>query len=107
MDIASLRTPSVRRTLEAINQGKIEDFLALFTPDATVVDVSTYTGAQEIRNWAQRETFSVHVRFQLEAEQNEEGTIVSGQVHSSGGYNGPAIFSFTLRNNLIKQLTIE
>lgn len=107
MDTASLRSPLVRRTIEAINQGKLDDFMALFAPDATIVDVSTYRGHHEIRAWAQRETFGVHVRFQLKREKNAEGTIIEGHVQSVGGYNGPATFSFTLRGNTIERLVIE
>jgi hypothetical protein len=106
MKTASLHSPLVRRTIEAINQEKLDDFMALFAPDATVVDVSTYTGHQKIRQWAQRETFNVHVRFQLEREKNTEGTIVEGHVQSVGGYNGPATFSFTLRGDMIERLVI-
>ena len=107
MDITSLRSSIVRRTLEAINQGKLDDFMALFAPDASVVDGPTYTGLPEIESWAKRETFGVQLRFHLESEENDEGTIVVGHVHSDGGYNGPATFSFTLHNDSIAQLIIE
>jgi ketosteroid isomerase-like protein len=107
MNTASLHSPIVRHTIEAINQGKLDDFMALFAPDATVVDVSTYTGHKAIRHWAQRETFNVQVRFQVEREKNAEGTVVEGHVQSVGGYNGPATFSFTLHGNMIERLVIE
>ena len=38
MDVASLHSPLVRRTIETINEGRLDEFLALFAPDATVVD---------------------------------------------------------------------
>ncbi|GHO63279.1 hypothetical protein KSC_021710 [Ktedonobacter sp. SOSP1-52] len=107
METASLRSPLVRRAIEAINQGKLDDFMALFAPDATLVDVSTYTGFQQIRDWAQRETFGVHVRFQPESEKNAEGTIIAGHVQSVGGYNGPGTFAFTLRDGAIQSLDIS
>jgi hypothetical protein len=44
MNTASLRSPMVRRAIEAINTGNFDEFMALFTPDATVVDESTYVG---------------------------------------------------------------
>src|SRR5689334_19107689 len=99
MDTASLRSPLVRRAIEAINQGNLDDFMALFAHDATLVDVSTYVGLQKIRDWAQRETFGVSVRFELEREKDAEGTIVEGHVRSHGGYNGPATFSFFLKGD--------
>ena len=107
MNGASMRSPLVRRAIEAINQGNLDDFMALFAPDATVVDVSTYSGHEAIRAWAQRETFNVQVRFHVAREKNEEGTIVEGNVQSVGGYSGPATFSFTLDGDHIQRLVIE
>jgi hypothetical protein len=107
MNRASMRSPLVRRAIEAINQGNLDDFMALFAPDATVVDVSTYSGHEAIRAWAQRETFNVQVRFHVAREKNEEGTIVEGNVQSVGGYSGPATFSFTLDGDRIQRLVIE
>jgi len=107
MKEASLRSPLVRRAIEAINQGHRDEFLALFARDATVVDVSTYRGHEAIRAWAQRETFNVQVRFHVEHEKNEEGTIVEGNVQSVGGYSGPATFSFILDGDRIQRLVIE
>ncbi len=107
MNTASMRSPLVRRAIEAINQGNLDDFMALFGPSAIVVDVSTYSGHEAIRAWAQRETFSVQVRFHVAREKNEEGTIVEGNVQSIGGYSGPATFSFTLDGDRIQRLVIE
>jgi len=84
MNEASLRSPLVRRAIEAINQGNLNDFMSLFARDATVVDVSTYSGHEAIRAWAQRETFNVKVRFQVAREKNDEGTSVEGNVQSVG-----------------------
>ena len=103
----SLRSPLVRRAIEAINQGNLNDFMSLFARDATVVDVSTYSGHEAIRAWAQRETFNVQVRFRVAREKNEEGTIVEGNVQSVGGYSGPATFSFTVDGDRIQRLVIE
>ncbi len=107
MNEASPRSPLVRRAIEAINQGNLDDFMAFFAPDATVVDVSTYRGHEAIRAWAQRETFNVQVHFQVAREKNEEGTIVEGNVQSVGGYSGPATFSFTVDGDRVQRLVIE
>jgi hypothetical protein len=107
MKEASLRSPLVRRAIEAINQGDLDEFLALFAPNATVVDEATYSGHEAIRAWAQRETFHVQVRFHVAREKNEEGTIVEGNVQSVGGYSGPATFSFTVEGDRIQRLVIE
>ncbi len=106
MNAETLRSPLIRRAVDAINQGKLDDFMALFAADATVVDGATYIGHQVIRSWAQRETFSTHVHFQVEHEHNAEGAIIAGNVRSHGGYNGPATFSCTLRGDLIERLGI-
>jgi hypothetical protein len=81
--------------------------MQLFAPDATVVDESMYVGYDAIAAWARRETFGVHVRFQVARERNEKGTIVEGSVESVGGYSGPATFSFTIQGDRIERLSIE
>ena len=107
MKRASMRSPLVRRVIEAINQGNLEDFMVLYTPSTPVVDVSTYSGHEAIRAWAQRETCNVQVHFHVGREKNEEGTIVEGNVQSVGGYSGPATFSFTVDGDRIQRLVIE
>ena len=52
MNVASLHSPLVRRAIETINEGRLDDFLALFARDATVIDGATYHGAEAIRAWA-------------------------------------------------------
>jgi len=98
MNEATLRSPLVRRAIEAINQGHLDDFLALFAPDATVVDVSTYSGHEAIRAWAQRETFNVQVRFQAVREKNEEGP-------SWKGMCSPLVATLDLRRFLSQWMT--
>ena len=44
MDVRSLHSPLVRRAIETINEGRLDDFLALFARDATVIDGATYQG---------------------------------------------------------------
>ena len=56
MDVRSLHSPLVRRAIQTINGGRLDEFLALFAPDATVVDGATYHGSEAIRAWAERET---------------------------------------------------
>lgn len=107
MLLPSFHLPIVERTINALNNGSLDDFLAQFAPDAEVVDVSTYKGHQEIGAWVQRENFNVHLHFQVEREKNAEGTIIQGHVRSHGSYNGPATFTFTLHNGLIQRLLIE
>jgi ketosteroid isomerase-like protein len=107
MDSSSLRSQTVRRTVEAVNQGHLDDFLALFAPDATLVDVATYQGQEAIREWAERETFGVRMRFRVEREANVDGTRIEGSVHSVGGYSGPSTWTSTLRGETIERLVIE
>jgi hypothetical protein len=44
MHVASLQSPLVRRTIETINEGRLDDFMALFARNATLVDGATYQG---------------------------------------------------------------
>jgi len=106
MDVASLHSPHVRRTIETINEGRLDDFMALFARDATVVDGPTYRGREAIRTWAQRETFGVQMHVDVVQEQNTEGTVVEVKVRSTGGYSGPGTFSFTIRGGMIERLVI-
>jgi hypothetical protein len=93
MDVASLHSPLARRAIEAINAGRLEDFLALFARDATVVVGATYRGPEAIREWAQRETFGVRMHIDVVQEKNSEGTVVKMKAAtSSGGYSGPGTF---------------
>ena len=107
MDVASLHAPLVRRTIETINEGRLDDFMALFARDATVVDGPTYRGYEAIRTWAQRETFGVQMHIDVVQEKNAEGTAVEVNVTSTGGYSGPGTFSFTIRGGVIERLVIR
>src|SRR5256885_9109210 len=65
MKVASLHSPLLRRAIETINEGRLEDFLALFARDATVVDGETYQGSEAIRAWAERETFGIQMHIDV------------------------------------------
>jgi hypothetical protein len=106
MDSASLHSPVVRQAIEALNTGRLEDFLALFTPDAVVVDSATYADAASIRAWAQRENFSVHMHIDVVRELDASGTSLEITASSKGGYNGSGTFTFTLLGDQIARLVI-
>jgi hypothetical protein len=106
MDVGSLRSPFVRRTIETINADRLDNFMALFARDATVVDGATYHGSEAIRTWAQRETFGVKMHIDVVREKNTAGTVVEVNVASIGGYSGPGTFSFTIRRGLIERFVI-
>ncbi len=105
MDVADLHSPLVRRVIETINEDRLDDFMALFARDATLVDGATYQGHDAIRTWAQRETFGVHMHVDVVQEKNAEGTAVEVRV-KSGGYSGPGTFVFTIRKGLIERFDI-
>lgn len=107
MDVASLHSPIVRRTIETVNEGRLDDFMALFARDARVVDGPTYRGYEAIRAWAQRETFGVQMHIDVVQEKNREGTAVEVNVTSMGGYSGPGTFFFTIRGGLIERFVIR
>lgn len=107
MDVASLHSPVVRRTIETINEGRLDDFMALFARDATVVDGATYHGYEAIRTWAQRETYGVQMHIDVVREENAEGTAIEVNTTSRGGYSGPGTFFFTIRGGLIERLVIR
>lgn len=49
MDVDSLHSPLVHRVIETINEGRLNDFLALFAFYATVIDGATHQGSEAIR----------------------------------------------------------
>src|SRR5215468_6616324 len=106
MDVASLHAPVVRRFIEALNDGRQEDFLALFTPNAVVVDSATYADAAAIRDWAERENFSVHMQMSVVRELDVSGHVLEISAASHGGYSGPGTLSVTLRGDRIERLVI-
>ena len=106
MKVASLHSP-VRRTIETINEGRLDDFMALFARDATVADGPTYHGSKAIRAWAQRETFGVQMHIDVVQEKNADETVVEVNTTSTGGYSGPATFLFTTQGGLIERLEIR
>lgn len=106
MDVASLRSPVVRQAIEALNDGRQEDFLALFTPDAVVEDSGDYADAASIQAWAERENFKVYMRISVGRELDAAGTTLEVTAASHGGYNGPGTFTFTLRGDQIARLVI-
>src|SRR5216684_1894394 len=107
MDVGSLHSPLVRRTIQTINEGRLDEFLALFAPDATVVDGATYPGSEAIRAWAERETLGVRMYIDVVQEKNREGTTVEVNATSTGGYSGPGTFFFTIRRGLIERFVIR
>jgi len=107
MDVSSLHSSLVRQVIETTNEGRLDDFMALFTQNASVVDGPTYQGLNAIRDWAQRETFGVRMHFDVVQENNSEGTSVEVVCTSTGGYSGPGTFVFTIRENLIERFEIH
>ena len=106
MRVASLHSPLVRRTIERINAGRLEDFLALFARGATLVDGRTYHGSRAIRAWARRETFGVHMHIAVVREKTAEGTVIEVNAESTGGYSGPGTLFFTITGDRITRLEI-
>ena len=107
MDVGSLHSPVVRQAFQAINGGRLDAFLALFAPDATLIDGAAYRGSEAIRDWAERETFGVQMHINVIRETNPEGTILEVEATSTGGYSGPGAFLFTVRGNHIERLEIR
>ncbi len=107
MDVWSLHSPLDRRAIQTINEGRLDEFLALFAPDATVVDGATYHGSEAIRTWAERETFGVRMHIDVVQEKNPEGTTLEIRATWTGGYSGPGTFLFTFRSGLIERFVIS
>ncbi|SRR5712692_8008385 len=93
--------------IQTINEGRLDEFLALFAHGATVVDDETYHGSEAIRAWAERETFGVRMHIDVVQETNPEGTTLEVNATSTGGYSGPGTFFLTIRGGLIERLEIS
>jgi hypothetical protein len=60
--------PVVRGLVAAINDGDRDAFLATLTPDATLTDDGN---PRSLRDWIDREIFSVHGHMNVEREQED------------------------------------
>jgi len=85
MDVASLHSPLVRRTIQTINEGRLDEFLALFGRFATVVDGATYHGSEAIRTWAERETFGVQMHIDVVQEKTLTPLTPAHMIEVEGG----------------------
>lgn len=100
--------PLIESLREAVNAGDTEAFLALFAEDGAVDDWGRrFAGKAAIRSWSDKELIGAH------------GTLTFGEVFEvsdtrvrlvadwkSSFFSGPGIFTFTLADSRIAEMTI-
>lgn len=97
----------VARLLAAANSGDTDGFLDTFAPDGTVNDWGrVFTGRDEIQAWSDAEFIGVDVTLDVIAEiTTGEYTTITATV-GGGGFNGQSHFSFTVEDDLVREMTI-
>ena len=97
----------VARLLAAANSGDTDGFLDTFAPDGSVSDWGRlFTGRDEIKGWSDAEFIGVGATIDVTADiTTAEFTTVTATV-GGGGFTGPSHFSFTVQDDLVKEMTI-
>ncbi|PKZ65134.1 polyketide cyclase [Gordonia terrae] len=99
---------SVRRLLDAVNDGDTEAFLESFPAGGRVDDWGRiFDGHNAIRRWSDAELIGKKATLTPTAAlRNGEVVTVIATVGGQG-YNGPSTFTFTLRGDRVTQMTIR
>lgn len=106
-DTTELPAP-IAAFLETTNRGRTEEFLALFTEDATVTDWDrTVRGPGGIRSWNLTDNIGVTTRYRVLEARPDEGDGYRLDVVATGkGFQGRAVLIFRLSGDRIAALTI-
>ncbi|HEV7848875.1 MAG TPA: nuclear transport factor 2 family protein [Mycetocola sp.] len=104
--VSTLPEP-VARLVAAANSGDTQGFLDTFAADGTVNDRGrVFTGRDGIQKWSDAEFIGMHVTLDVTAEiTTEEYTTFTATVGGEG-FTGRSHFSFTVRDDLVQQMTI-
>jgi ketosteroid isomerase-like protein len=100
--------PVIEALRDAVNAGDTEGFLALFADDGAVDDWGRrFAGKAAIRSWSDEELIGAHGTLTfgeiLEASDARVRLVADWQ---SSFFSGPGVFTFTLADGRIAQMTI-
>ncbi|MFC1409437.1 nuclear transport factor 2 family protein [Streptacidiphilus sp. N1-12] len=95
----SISAGPVRGLLDAVQRGDNDGFAALFGEDGAVDDWGrVFTGRDEVYGWSAREFLGLGGRLTLR-QATTDGTVLTVDITTRGGYNGPATLTFTLTDD--------
>jgi|GEM_PF-1461727 len=111
MAMQHLQSPIVRRFIETVNEDLLPDLLALFAPDAIVIDgppvYPPHQGHEAIARWAQQETFDLGIRIQDAQEKDAAGHVIEIKAIGHDGFIWHGTLHFSLRHDLIERLVFS
>ncbi len=99
----------VRRFVDSTNADDADAVVALFTPDAHLVDgARSFDGREGVADWDRTDNTGKRSRFELlGAKPGEtEVDVVATVVVSGEGFNGTSDLAFTLRGDEIARLVV-
>ncbi|WP_353829262.1 nuclear transport factor 2 family protein [Agromyces sp. SYSU T0242] len=100
---------AIQSFIDTTNAGDSEGFVACFTEDAYLNDWGReFHGRDGVASWNESDNIGTGARFDVQgvrAGRMPEQFLVTLTV-TGGGYNGPGLFTFDLRDGLIARFLI-
>ncbi|RXZ45932.1 nuclear transport factor 2 family protein [Agromyces binzhouensis] len=100
---------AIRAFVDTTNAGDSEGFVAAFTEDAYVNDWGReFHGREGVASWNESDNIgrNAHVEAHAIRTGRLPGQYLLTVTVSGGGYNGPGVFTFDLRDGLIARFLI-
>jgi hypothetical protein len=101
--------PAIRAFVDTTNSGDSDGFVAAFTEDAYLNDWGReFHGREGVASWNESDNIGKQAHFDvlgIVAGRKPEQYLLTLTV-SGGGYNGPGMFTFDLRDGLIARFLI-
>jgi len=95
----SAPTDPVHRLLDAVRRSDGAAFADVFGAHGAVDDWGrVFTGRDEVRGWSDREFLGLAGRLTIRRASGA-GTVLVVDITTVGGYNGPAVLTFTLADD--------
>ena len=98
----------VTRVIDAVNNGDTEAFLDAFTSAGEVDDVGRiFSGRDRICQWSDAEAIGKQTTFEVKDATSAGNQVTINLEVAGNGYNGPAMFVFTIEGDLISKIVIS
>ncbi|MFC9918652.1 nuclear transport factor 2 family protein [Agromyces binzhouensis] len=100
---------AIRAFVDTTNAGDSEGFVAAFTEDAYLNDWGReFHGREGVASWNESDNIGRNARFEAHSIRagRMPGQYLLTVTVSGGGYNGPGVFTFDLRDGLIARFLI-
>jgi len=108
--MSAVSLPSaIQAFVDTTNRGDSEGFVAAFTSDAYLNDWGReFHGRDGVASWNETDNIGKQAHFDVRGIQpgRVDGQYLVTVTVSGGGYNGPGVFTFQLRDDLIARFII-